>query len=123
MKKLILTLISLFFVSQYYSQTIYFKTIKDLQNSPVFGEVASIQQDSLNLYLVINSGYNPSGICGPGNGSTYIVKVNKTTGTIISTDSMNAAPDVMKVNDCFKLNNCLYLGGEMSSLFEKHSFG
>lgn len=106
----------------YYSQTGYFNEIKSASGANIFGHVGCLEQDSLYLYAVVNSGYATSGICTGGNGTSYILKINKSTGKVISSDSICANPYMMQVNDGVKFNNALYLGGEMGNISQRFSF-
>ena len=98
-----------------FPQAFYIKQIQDSAKAGIFGQIAFMEEDSLNLYLVANTTYSPAGLCNAGNGLSFVFKINKANGTMLNSNFISGNPFVTKINCGFKLNNSLYLGGEMAS--------
>lgn len=120
MMKLRLLIIFVFlFGTRVFSQSFYLKQIQDSTKAGIFGQVAFMDQDSVNLYLVTNTTYS-SGYCSNTTGLNYVLKVSKQTGNIISSNAITGNPLATKITSGLKLNNALYLGGEMSDLTSRY---
>lgn len=112
----------LFFSLNLNSQSGYFNEIRSTKNTPIFGEVGCLDQDSLYFYAIVNSGYSTGGFCSGGNGTSYIVKISKATGKLVWADSISGMPYVMKTNDGIKVNNSLYIGGQLGDFTQRFAF-
>ena len=116
-----LILLLAFSVKEAFAQSFYLKEFRDSTKAAIFGQVAFMDQDSLNLYLVANTTYSPAGICNSGNGLSFVFKISKSNGAIVSSNLISGNPYVSKINCGFKHNNSLYFGGEMANSTNNYS--
>jgi len=94
----------------------FLKAIKDSSNLNYFGQIGFVGVDSNYIHLLFNSGFNLGGYCTSGNGSIYYTKVNKQSGSIISTRRISGLYPSRVVAAILK-NGFLYLGGETGYFF------
>lgn len=97
-----------------FSQTGYIRQILDSNNVKVFGNIGFVDQDDSFLYVGANTTYDEGGFCNGSNGQSFILKIDKLTGTLANSFNVNADTMVMQINDGFYHNNAIYFAGQSS---------
>jgi len=62
----------------------WMKTIKDSGSTYYFSNPFFVEEDSLYIHILSNTGYDPYYICGPYNGAIYYLKIAKLNGSVMS---------------------------------------
>lgn len=97
-----------------FSQTGYIREILDSNNVKIFGNIGFVDQDDSFIYIGANTTYDEGGFCNGSNGQSFILKIDKLTGTLANSFNVNADTMVMQINDGFYHNNAIYFAGQSS---------